>query len=268
MNPAVTIFANARAAWQASHAAALHDGLKAHGVESLVMHANGTAHARTRHVACWGWRLGKLLRAQRYEVLVMERGYVGDRFSWTSLGWNGLNGRATFYTKDDPSRFGAHFAHLMRPWKTDGSYVLLIGQVPGDASLGGTDLNRWYEDAAKQARQAYELPVRFRPHPEAIKRGIKQRIAAAESINGTLADALAGAAVCVTFNSNTAVESVLAGVPTVAVDSGTMAHEVTAHRIGERITPDRSAWAARLAWCQWTMDEIRSGAAWEAIRPR
>lgn len=264
--PRLTIFAGT-APFQIAHAEAFAQGLKAHGVIPVTKRVD--ANSPTKHVACWGWRLGKRLRAHGHEVLVMERGYIGDRFAWSSMGWNGLNGRATFYPRDDPSRFAGNFSPLMRPWKEAGTgrYVLIIGQVPGDASLGGIDLSRWYDESVKLACAAYYLPVVFRPHPQAVKRGIAKTLGGTRTHGATLADALSGAEAVITYNSNAAVESVLAGVPTIAADIGSMAYAMCGHKIGERITPDREQWAARLAWCQWKMDEIKSGEAWAVIMP-
>lgn len=267
--PELTIYA-ASAPHQSGHAKALAEGLAVHGIRSSIMRPHLWQRRQVKHVACWGWRIGKALRAMGHEVLVMERGYIGDRFAWTSLGWNGLNGRATFYPRDDERRFADNFAPLLQAWKEGGEYVLLIGQVPGDASLGGMDLTRWYQENARAAHKAYGLPVWFRPHPIAAQRGIKVQLAGIAHVDrGTLADALAKAAVVVTFNSNTAVESVLAGVPTVTLDMGSMARPVSSTAIsGSLWKPDRTVWANRLAWCQWTMDEIKSGAAWEVVRPQ
>lgn len=263
----MTIFASASAEHQKSHAAALRDGLAVHGIRATIARTSTTA--RTRYVACWGWRYGRLLRQRGHEVLVIERGYIGDRFRWTSLGWNGLNGRATFRPKDDATRFYEHFTGLMRPWKEGGGeYVLLIGQVPGDASLGGMNLGRWYQDTANAAGRAYDLPVRFRPHPMAVKRGIREQVRGCAVSKRELAADLAEAAAVISFNSNTTVESVLAGVPTVALDKGSMAYEMCGRQIGAIWKPDRSQWATRLAWCQWSMDEIKSGVAWETVRPQ
>lgn len=222
---------------------------------------------KTKHVCTWGWRNGKRLRAAGHDVLVMERAYLGDRFAWYSLGWNGLNGRATFpeMPVDGGARFAEHFGDLMKPWRAGGDYVLLVGQVPGDMSLQGRDLTPWYDEAAMQAQNAYEAPVHFRPHPAAVKRGIVHRPRYTQPSTGSLAEALAGAVACVTFNSNTGVESVLAGVPTVAVDPGSMAWDVAAHRIGDLARPAREAWAHRLAHRQWLLPEIAAGKPFESL---
>lgn len=245
---------------------ALRCGLLSHGIAVDVHDRCASVPARQRFVACWGWHGGVGLRRLGHEVLVTERGYIGDRFAWTSLGWNGLNGRADAPTPDDPSRFRQHFGHLMRPWNPTGGYVLLIGQVPGDAALQGRSLLGWYEQSAKQAAALWGLPVRFRPHPQALLRGFKEPVKGAPVIEAPLARALEGARAVITWNSNTAVESVLAGKPTIAFDAGSMAYAVAAHTIDDRPDePDRETWASHIAWRQWTLDEIRSGYALEVV---
>lgn len=260
-----TVIAKPGAAHQVEHQHALMQGLAAHGIEAIRGYGGPVT---TSHVACWGWRHGRRLRAEGREVLVMERGYLGDRFAWTSLGWNGLNGFAEFqeYPYDGGARFDAHYS--LKPWNRDGRYALLMGQVPGDASLRGIDLSKWYADAAMKANNAYEMPVLFREHPMALRKGINRTPRMTEPSRGTLVDALAGAAVVITFNSNSAVDAVCAGIPAVAMDQGSMAWPVAAHRIGDLATPDRTRWAHRLAWCQWSMDEIRTGAALTGLLQR
>jgi hypothetical protein len=127
------------------------------------------------------------------------------------------------------------------------------------------DLGPWYARAAMQAQNAYELPVKFRPHPKAIEKGFRHAPIGTQPCAGTLGDALDRAAVAVTWNSNAGVDAVLAGVPLVTMDDGSMAREVSSHRIGALARPDRTAWAHRLAWKQWTIAEIMSGAALEHL---
>lgn len=239
-----------RAPHHVAHRQALEEGLRRHNALGLDA------------VACWGWRAGKRHRQKGRQVLVLERGYIGDRFYWTSIGLNGLNGRAEF--PEYPDDGGARFAKMgvpLLPWNPVGSYVLLVGQVRGDAALQGRDLRPWYAETAKRASALYGLPVRFRPHPNELRRGIRTAVPGTETDTGPLAEAIAGAAVVVTWNSNTGVESMLAGKPTVAMDQGAMAWPVAAHELGGQANPDRQAWANALAWKQWSLDEIRSGDA-------
>lgn len=261
---AVTIIAAERAEHQWLHAQALLKGLRVHGIKARIPKSRH-AGADTKVVACWGWRLGEMYRERGHEVLVMERGYIGDRFRYSSLGWNGLNGRARFPDIAEPSRFAQICSGCLKPWRSGGEYVLLVGQVPGDMSLAGQDLRQWYEDIARDAAEVYGVPVRFRPHPQAVERGYTWKVESAPTIDGSLQDALRGALVVITYNSNAAVDAVLAGVPAIAVDEGSMAWPVTAHVLTEIAMPARETWASRLAWCQWTLAEIATGVAWDVV---
>lgn len=235
---------------QGTHADALVKGLEAHGVK-----VKRQGYPDTKHVACWGWRNGRHLRERGHEVLVMERGYIGDRFAWTSLAWNGLNNRGTVpqVPDDGGERFETFHAGALKPWNPGGDYVLLIGQVPGDAALAGRDLSGWY---AEQAAKDWGRPVYFRPHPLAYRRGPVRPVPGAPVSDGGLDVALQGAAWVVTYNSNVGVDAYLAGKPTHVDDEGSMAWHVT----------NRQRWAHQLAWRQWSMDEIESGYAWEHVR--
>lgn len=242
---------NPRTQHQREHREAVDSGFKAIGFD----HPN--------LICCWGWRGGRRWYQRGREVLVLERGYIGDRFKFSSVGLNGLNGRATFGPSQDDG--GARFQKFgvpLEPWNPSGEYVLLVGQVPGDAALQGQNLTPWYMQTAKAAAALYGLPVRFRKHP---RERFARTVPGTYADTGTLRDALSGAAVVVTFNSNTGVEAMLAGKPTVAVDEGAMAWPVAAHALGEDANPDRQAWAYDLAWKQWAVEEIASGEALRGI---
>lgn len=263
----ITIVASIGAAHQMQHAHALREGLRRHGVTSTIVHSHGAVRSDT--VACWGWRQGQVHRDRGRDVLVLERGYLGDRFAWTSVGWNGLNGRARFAQRDDAGeRFRQNFGHLVQPWRIGGEYVLIVGQVPGDAALGGRDLSEWYTRQAKRAAGLYGLPVRFRPHPLAARRNGPSTIPGAETMTGVLHDALRGAALVVSYNSNTGVEAIVAGRPTVAVDEGSMVHGIALVDLPTSLDvpePDRMSRLQRMAWAQYTLAEIESGDAWAAV---
>lgn len=233
-------------------------GLKELGVNASVRHYG----SGTKAVACWGWRKGQELKKQGHDVLVFERAYLGDRFSWTSIAWNGLNARGDFCLPKviTPERFERNFQPLA-PWKEDGDYILIMGQVPGDMSLQGLDLTCFYEDIAQQLTAHYGMPVYYRPHLHG-RTNFKPRVPLME---GDLETAIAGAFLVVTYNSNSGVDAVVRGVPALSYDKGSMAWEVTGHAVDAIIRPDRAAWAHRLAHCQWTPEEIDRGDYWERM---
>ena len=230
---------------QVMHRIACEQGLTALGIPY--------SHHRPKYgekVACWGWRTGHKWRRLGFDVLVFERGYIGNRFEWTSLAWNGLNGRGHAPVIDDGGeRFKSHHEPLS-PWNPHGQYVLICGQVPGDASLQGRDLNPWYEE---QAEKYADHDIVFRPHPLGAGRGAIQELKGAITSNRSLSEDLEGASLVVTYNSNTGVDALLAGKPVYCDNEGSMVWQVKPE--------DREQWAHRLAWRQWTLDEISSGFA-------
>ncbi|MDQ0393124.1 hypothetical protein [Labrys monachus] len=244
--------------WGAAFAA----GLRRHGWTAVLSRHPAPADM----LVLWGVRRQGAIALQRRhgEVCILERGYVGDRFAWTSVSFGGgLNGRATFRGPlDDSSRWQTHFAPLMRPWRRRDGYALIMGQVLTDMSLRGLKPLTMWNDAAR-ALKAGGFDVRFRPHPLSNGAGLPGIGTLPASLS--LAEALAGAALVVTINSNAGVDAAVAGVPTVTLDGGAMAWPVAGHRPETPPTPDRAAWATALAWKQWRMEEIASGHAWALV---
>lgn len=261
----ITLIANPRTKHQSDALQATEIGLKKWGVNSIIL-SNSLSLPKTKHVAVWGWRKGLPLRKLGYDVLVWERGYIGNRFLYTSLGWNGLNGYAEFPPCVDDN--GKRFKELgveIKPWRHGGEYALILGQVPGDASLKGMDMIPWYEKIAREITLTHDIPVHFRPHPDVKKRGIIQIVRGTIRSVGTLDEALKDAVFTVCYNSNSSVDSVLNGVPCVIGDRGSMAYDMCSKSINEIIYPDREEWANRLAQKQWTAEEIKSGEALKGI---
>jgi hypothetical protein len=261
--------------WAAPLEAAFAAGLARHGIRPE-WRDKGDWRASDLAIV-WGHRdteLHALQRAAGAHYLVMERGFVGDihaRRVWTSLGFDGLNGRAARPAGMPADRWELYFAGALKPWRpapspgrAGGDYALLAGQVRGDAALAGVDIDAWYAAAAASLAAAWRLPVRFRPHP--MDAG-QPAPAGTTVMDGDLAAALAGAAVLATWNSNSAVDAVLAGVPAIAADRGAMAWPVAARDWDHRATPDRGQWAADLGYAAWRRDEIADGAGWAALAP-
>lgn len=255
-----------RAPHHEAHAQAMAEGLARHNINTTFF---STAPEPADFHVFWGWRVAENYRNKGYNILVMERGYIGDRFKWTSLGWNGLNGRATWNKPhDDGGRFNRNFSSLVCDYNSNrNGYALIIGQVPGDMSIKRVNMADWYNRAfLAMERKFGNGNVKFRQHPVAKQRGFASPF---PSLDGDLKDALAGAKIVVTFNSNTGVDALLAGVPTIACDHGSMAWPVANHGIDDTRLEvrDRRAWLNALAWKQWTLEEIASGFAWDCIKP-
>lgn len=239
-------------------------GLRKHGWEVEIRENSAPADL----VVFWGIRRQDEIKAQNARggrVCILERGYIGDRFKWTSVSFGGgLNGYGQFRGPlDDPSRWEKHFSGLLKPHRgIRGGPAVILGQVPTDMSVRGVDLKRHYAEWAGKLRgQGFE--VKFRPHPKAAG----ERIATVDTLPAEqpIEDLLNNVSLAIAWNSNSLVDAVLAGVPTVSMDRGSMAWPVTGHAVEMPPEVPRYWWAVALAYKQWTAEEMISGECWEAV---
>ncbi len=207
-------------------------------------------------------------------VVIIDLGYlkrskgVKDLVGYNQAGWNKL-----CWVPDgpvDPSRFNALGLGVAESHKPKGpGYILLAGQVGGDAQHGLTEkqILDYLANRAKELRGSWPRGgCVFRPHPSAPLAKLPDIIPSGrvDPARQTLAESLAGAERIVTYNSTLGVDAMLMGIP---VDSVSTAH-YHKHASGDLET--RLAYLHRLAWAQWSLDELERGLALEyllSVRP-
>jgi len=223
-----------------------------------------------RNVVVWGWRKGRRIQNRSGKnILVMERGYLGDREEWTSLGWNGLNGYANFHNKDVPSdRWVKYWKNGMKPWRgDDGDYVLVCGQVFNDTSLSDCrNYAHFLETRFIALLQMYGRVV-YRPHPLSKWMhglSIPSKVEVVDPLLTPLTHDMEKARLVVAWNSNSLVEAMYNGIPFESNSPGSMVHEYSMTDMDTE--PDRETWGRRISYCQWNKEELSDGSAWRHIK--
>jgi hypothetical protein len=182
-----------------------------------------------------------------------------------SIGWNGINGNADFRNAGMPAGRWRDLGIDLKPWRSPGEnqYVVVCGQVPWDVSVQDSAHVDWCRQTVEWFIER-DIRVWFRPHPYVVNRGIDYGIDAALISRRDLDVDLMNASAFITFNSNAGVDAIIAGVPAVAVDRGSMVYGLAAKRFSDvhREYPEREQWAYDLAYCQWTTEEMRAGLPW------
>lgn len=255
---------------QVERATAFCKGLAKHGFNDANVIANNQPQPCALAVF-WGMHhslpIRQLQERNKKPWLMMERGYVADRFSWTALGYNGLNGHADFVNDNMPSdRWDKNYSDMLKPWH-DGGYVLLAGQVLQDASIKHLGVN--YQQIANEIKKHTKLPIHFRKHPHKLCANMQTPYGCITSPHKSIEEALAGAKVCVTVNSNSGVDAMLSGTPVINLDKGSMIWDLAQHNydlIDNPPWPDRKQWANNIAYAQWSPEEIENGDAWEHLK--
>lgn len=163
-----------------------------------------------------------------------------------------------------------------KPYRASGDHILLIGQVPNDASLRGTDIIAWLIEQAKLISSMTERKLVIRPHPlmrEESLRFLQAELACIPSIEidtgfASIRQALNNAWATVTLSSGASIDSLFEGVPVIATSSASPAYEVADHDVACIEYPtlyDRGLWLNKLASCQWSREEFKNGAVWDAL---
>lgn len=200
-----------------------------------------------------GIRRPGMLDRKDIPVIVYEWGYLRrvnnpdelDTGHW-QLGLGGLNRVPSFPCH--PDRFDKLGLEVRERGGDPNGYVLLIGQVPCDSAHAHIDLKSWLMSKAKMYGNAV-----YRPHP----RGALALPDVPLCEAGSLEEALAGARLVVTYNSNTGHDALLAGVPVICAPCAAYA-ELSGEALPSKAA--REAYFHRVAYGQWTADEVRSGA--------
>lgn len=253
---------NTNFSFQKDYASAFKEGIEKFGAK--VYFTNDHLKVKTKNVAFWSWRPHVYHNGKN--MIVFERGYIGDRFSFSSIATNGLNGFGEFHSiiNDGGQRFDYYWEDLYKDWNNNGEQILIIGQTPGDESLRGVDLNPWYNKIAQKLSKIYpDKKIKFRPHPNCLKRVIKENVICTYQDNTkTLEEDFENSFLVVTYNSTTAVNSLLYGKPTYVEDKGSMCYSIANNDL-QKLTLDepknRKNFFNALAYCQWSLEEIKEG---------
>lgn len=143
----------------------------------------------------------------------------------------------------------------IKPWRLSGRHVLVC--PPSSVSAEHLGLNRaeWLTSVTQILARRTDREIRIRLKP----------------IGGTAVPLAADLKDChavVTFNSNVAVEALIAGVPVFChpISAAAPLARQEVNLIEDPYLPDtRPDWAARLAANQWTLDEMRDGTCARAL---
>lgn len=220
--------------------------------------------------------VGRTINPLHSEFRVGINGFMWDNADW---GFSHM-------TSTRPQTFWSRFKYEKKDtWNDSGNHILICMQKWGDASLGDVDTYEWCRATVNEIRKYTQRPIMIRPHPIYRKKlklaALKRDMLQLESITWrdtdfriqgeieTITQDLKDCWCTVTHTSGSAVDSVLNGVPNIATGTGNMAWPVSGHSLSEIESPyrgDKTDWLNKIAHCQWSVDEFRSGLCWEHVR--
>ena len=158
------------------------------------------------------------------------------------------------WTVRGPERW-ASFGIELKPWRERGEHII-VREQRGIGSLKMRSPPNWHEDTAARLWAITGRPVRIRRHPKIVAREGLEDI--------PLGDDLCDCHALVTWASSDGTLALIEGVPAVALAPNFFvesACERSLTNIETPSMPDRLPAFERLAWAQWSLQEIKSGLA-------
>ena len=157
---------------------------------------------------------------------------------------------------DAPSDRLGNLKSFPAEWRTGGDKILIIEPGPFAASIFHVDLKTWNYEVAKELRKYTDKKIYFRPKiNKKIRKDLYKQL-------------LDDDYYCtISINSNSAVESIWAGVPAITLDKH-ISNPVTVGNISDINNLYRGPlgnWLSWLTYNQFTYDELLDGTAVELI---
>ena len=236
--------------------------------------------------------------------LVNESPSFRRHLGWARLGWYSYKWtEGLFGNENSPpdrwNKFESETGITFKDWNSPGDSILVMCQKEGDSSLlemyeKYDSFYDWLEDLIVDVRKYSDRPIIIRPHPRNKDKGIKLATKLQQKLNDPtitvsqntdslgdylsmpnradgLYQDLAQAWCVITYNSLSAIESVCEGIPTFALNDGSMIWPVALKDLSMietlKYDTDLTQWKYDIAYTQWTGKEHASGESWAHLKP-
>ena len=203
----------------------------------------------------WGFKLTRGLQYaldHKLPYIILDWGYFGDRTQSFSVSINGFHGLSM--PNDWILGKDAREHPRPEPWRGEGEYVYVYGQLQNDRAVRGLHVDSWLTRTAQAASAVFHKPAKIRPHPKMLSSW--------EPPLEPLYETFEDAHVAVSYTSSAAIQSVLAGVPTIALHPASPAFAVSAPSFNIFKPTYRMEWLHDLSWRNYEMGETEAAAAY------
>ena len=213
-------------------------------------------------------------------VVVLEVGGI-KRNETFKVGINGVNREADFANQTFDGERWKKLNIELKPWRSTGDTIIICGQHHRSHQWrNNPTMNLWFEQQINEIRKHTDRPIVIRPHPrnptgfdiskwKNVTKVLPQRDY--NTVDDTdFKETLKQAWAVVNYSSNPAMMSVFNGIP-VFVSEQSLCYDVgntSLSNINNPAMPDRSNWANKLAYTEWTTEEIKQGLPWQIIKKR
>lgn len=213
-------------------------------------------------------------------VVVLEVGGI-KRNETFKVGINGVNREADFANQPVDDKRWKKLNIELKPWQSTGNTIIICGQHHRSHQWrNNPSMNLWFEQQINEIRKYTNRPILVRPHPRNpigldIKKWKNVSYKPPQRDYNTIDDTdfketLKHTWAVINYSSNPAMIAVFNGIP-VFVSEQSLCYDVgniNISKINNPVMPNRNEWANKLAYTEWTTNEIKQGLPWGRIKKR
>lgn len=214
---------------------------------------------------------GEIILKQKekgHKTIVIDLGFIRrDSYgkNYFSIGFDNIIGWGNYRNLNMPDDRIKKLNLNINEWKNNkNGHIILCGQIPWDASCQDIDINDWLNKTSKEIQKRTNKKIIYRPHPKSIDYNPKNIPGCEVSLRPISLD-FNNAYCTVVYNSTSAVESIISGIPTMVLGKGCVAEKVSTTSldfIDKLNMPDIWPWLSDLAYAQWNKEEMERGEPW------
>ncbi len=213
------------------------------------------------------WAKQKIIDRHKDRSLIMIESAFVRRGQYWQVGFGGTAGNADFRSDGMPFDRWLGFGINGNPWQyRPDSPVIVCGQLLRDTQVQYVDHRAWCRETVDYFDKL-GVPVLFRPHPRAGAEDDYTVDAKYVDIR-PIDDVLNFARCFVSYNSTSAVDAIVHGVPVMVGDPSSIAWNMGVQGLAHPdslIYPKRRPWLSGLGYSQWGLQEMRDGLPWKHL---
>ena len=223
----------------------------------------------------WGYwqncqRIVKVCERDKKPYVYVDLGYWRRERGYFKAAMNHRHPTKYLMSKSMPHDRWQALDMNIASWKRNGGKTVVVAGMSGKGAWSwGMEGGQYEKGVIDQLRQFSTRPIVYRPKPNWHQ---------AVPIVGSDMDRLSPIATLlhrahcvVTHHSNVGCDAVVAGVPVLTRHAAALhmgLPDTDLKRVENPCYPEgREQWAANLAYCQWTLEEMRYGVAWRHMKP-
>jgi len=165
----------------------------------------------------------------------------------------------------------------LKPWRTQGSHILITLQRPLGWSMRGVDLMHWLKRTLGQVRENTDRPIMLRWHPgdwkafPNYKPTLDKFGVTVSPQDRHITQDLHNCWALICHNSTPSAVAPIEGIPAFITDDPSYSQggdiaNTDFSLLENPSLPDRERWIRKLAQCHWSFEDVRSGRCWAHMR--